>query len=396
MWKKIFNWIVVLFPILSAYGLDPSHDFGTFIVFGAGVLCMVANVEKLRYALPNGYLPFFIFAVAFSVFFAKSLPLRLALFTVNLFLACNFCEWDLIKTYYQKVVFWSCVFFLVQYAMAVAMGSYVLGIVPFIPTIYGQEGGSMMMDTSIIARPSSFFLEPSYFAQFLFPFVALKLYMGGKKDIKEAIFVSAILVLCGSGNGALLLILLWGIWLLNSKISKARKYGIVALGIAGIGALAAVNPDILGRFLSRTGELQSYAGNEQYQSSGFIRFFRGYYPFFEQDSFRMFVGNNPDIVEDMLSRNIFFYNLESDRFINGVQTLLLHNGILVTLLYIRHIILFIKGNRKHLELFAISIGFLLMMFAESYYLCSRAFLTTVMMYLMYIEIQNNKQYSLSA
>ena len=387
MWKKLFNWIVVLFPILSAYGLDPSHDFGTFIVFGTGVLCMAANAGKLRYALPKGYMLFFIFAVVFSVFFAKSLPLRLALFTLNMYLACNFCEWDLIKTYYQKVVLWSCAFFLVQYAMAVAMGSYVLGIVPFVPTIYGQEGGSMMMDISIIARPSSFFLEPSYFAQFLFPAVALKLYTGEKRDIKEAIFVSVILVLCGSGNGALLLILLWGIWLLYSNISRARKSGIIVLGVAGIGALAAVNPEILEMFISRTGELQSYAGNEQYQSSGFIRFFRGYYPFFEQDSFRMFVGNNPDIVEDMLSRNIFLYNLDSDRFINGVQTLLLHNGILVTLLYLRHIILFIKGNRKHLELFAIGLGFLLMMFAESYYLCSRAFLATIMMYLMYNEIQ---------
>lgn len=387
MWKKLFNWIVVLFPIMSAYGLDPSHDFGTFIVFGVGVMCMVANIEGLRYVLPKGYLLFFIIAVTFSVFFARSLPLRLALFTVNMYLACNFCEWGLIKKIYQKVVFWSCAFFLLQYAMAVTMGSYVTGIAPLIPTIYDFGEGSIMIDTSVFGRPSSFFLEPSYFAQFLFPFVALKLYSGEKKDIKQGIIVSVILVLCGSGNGALLLILLWGIWLLNSKISRTRKYGIVTLGVVGFGAMAAVSPDILENFISRIGELQSYSGNEQYQSSGFIRFFRGYYPFFEQDSYHMFVGNNPEAVEDMLSKSIFFINLESDRFINGIQTLLLHSGIIVTMMYLRHILLFIKGNGKQLEIFAIGVGFLLMMFAESYYLCSRAFLATVMMYLMYNEIQ---------
>ena len=130
-----------------------------------------------------------------------------------------------------------------------------------------------------IGRSASFFLEPSYFAQFLFPYIALKMFTGKPKDLRAAVVVSLIVFLTKTGNGVLLLVLLWGGWLLYSNYKLPVKIFGCLFTILLAMTMFVINSDMFDALIGRSVELTStsntYKGDGE--TSGFIRIFRGYY-----------------------------------------------------------------------------------------------------------------------
>ena len=157
------------------------------------------------------------------------------------------------------------------------------------------------------------------------------------------------------------------------------------LGLVGI---YFIDPTIFESLFSRTSELHAtaYLNLGDSETSGFIRFFRGYYLYNDMPLFNKLFGSTSDAVVAAMNASPFLWN--RDQFMNGVQTLLIYNGLFVCLLYFRHIFLFFKGTLNQKEVVALVAGFIFLMFSESYYLCSRALLT---MLFIYGYIQNNPQ-----
>lgn len=384
MLKKIFNLLIVIFPILSAYRGIADIDLGSITLFIGGLLCLISNISNFRLILPKGFGIFYIVALVFSIIFTQSLPLRLTLFTINLILACCYLDINKIINIYSKVVIVSCVFFLIQEASFYIIGTRIPGLLPFLPTIYDTESISFLTTHTISTRSSSFFLEPSYFAQFLFPYIAYYLFSDKNKDIYKALFVSLITILIRSGNGIILLAIIWVIWLLSKKIKLVYKVLIISLGIIGVSTILAIDQSIFSSLMERSSELQSYKGDNI--SSGFIRFFRGYYVYSDLPLFNQIFGSSSELIEQYRKVNIFFKH--NDYFFNGIQMLLLHNGFIILVLYIRHLLLL--GNRNsdiRAKVFIICILFL--MLGESYYLTSRIFFVTIFLFGLY-QSQNIK------
>lgn len=80
-------------------------------------------------------------------------------------------------------------------------------------------------------RPTSIFLEPAQFAQFIAPFLALTLFPCTRRqriDYKLAMFLTASMILSTSANAYALVLVIWTLWYVyNSLITKRYEYIIV-------------------------------------------------------------------------------------------------------------------------------------------------------------------------
>lgn len=386
--KKAFNFLLAIFPVLSGYGFSLSLDLGSVLLFVFGVGCVLAYPRIFSIKLPVGYTLFFIVTLVLALIWAKTVPLRLLLFSVNLCFACCYAHKEFLWKYYSMIV-WVCVaFFLIQESSFIVFGNRPSGLLPFLPTIYGGDTGSRIDAAALMERSSSFFLEPSYFAQFLIPYVTICLFSSPKNSSPKAIAASVVVVLIKSGVGIIMLGIIWLFWFLFSNIKIKVK--IISLIIALLLVVVLIYSDsgMLSYFTGRSEELLSFSGDEQYQSSGFIRFFRGYFAYADVPTIDKFLGMNPVGVHDILERSIYFGTDESF-FINGMQTLLFYHGIVGAILYLRHLLLFPKKTGTK-TLVVLSISIIILLLSESFYLSSRLFLMTVFMYLIRDECRRSQ------
>lgn len=386
--------MLAFYPILSAYGFSPQADFGVILLFLIGTLCVFIIGPRFRYRFPDGYALFLCFALLFTLFFAHSIPVRLLLYSVNLCIACNYVDYKLLKKYYSFLVIFCCSFFIIQEIVAFLSNVHLVGIVSFLPTIYADRDDIDIIDSlANSARHSSLFLEPSYFAQYLFPYIVLMLFEeNSRHGIQKAVIVSIIVLFSRSGIGAVLLLIIWTAWLLAGSLKMKTKILLLLLGSIFIVLLFRYSGGLFTDMLERTSEFQSFRGDEQFMSSGFIRFFQGYYAYADMPLINKLFGANPKLVASVAHSNIFFASDGSVSF-NGTQTLLMYNGLFVCILYFRHLILMCR--KKHsIALSVMVICCIWLMLGEYYYLCSRMFMTTVLMYALAKESMTSGQQSM--
>ena len=127
--KKLYNFMLAFYPILSAYGFSPQADFGVILLFLIGTLCVFIIGPRFRYRFPDGY-ALFVFCIAFYSIFAHSIPVRLLLYSVNLCIACNYVDYKLLKNIILLVIF-CCSFFIIQEIVAFLSNVHLVGIVSF-------------------------------------------------------------------------------------------------------------------------------------------------------------------------------------------------------------------------------------------------------------------------
>lgn len=386
--KKLYHLAVAIYPILSGYGLSPQADFGTITILVLGILYLVNSKKKIKAVLPKGYACFFWTAIVFALLYAHTIPFRLLLFTINLCIACLLVDFRMLKNYYGVSVCVCCSFFMLQYLSALFIGVHISGIFTFLPSIYEGRGVDIAYELSLLDRFSSFFLEPSYFVQYIFPYLSLCLFSDKEKKYVIAILISVIMLLSRSGTGIFLLLINWGLWLFFSNSGIRIKIGLILLGCSFMILLMTFAQDFIDSILKRATELQSYEGDEQFQSSGFIRFFRGYYVYADMPLVNKILGANPADVRHVVQANVFFTN-DDEGSGNGIQTLLLYHGLIVCLLYLRHILYFLRGGI--MSSVAIAICCVYLLFGESFYLCSRMFLCTTIMFCILNSNIINKQ-----
>lgn len=394
MLKQLFNLLIVLYPIISGYGFSPNADFGVLLLFIIGCICIARyGFHHFKFVFPQGYLFFFISAIVCSIIFAHTVPLRLVLFSIVFAFAIYLFDFELFKRYYRVVVIICCAFFLLQELSFYVTGVRICGLSMSIPLIYGNNA-EYIAGPNQTERSASFFLEVSYFTQFLIPFVIMKLFSGEKKDFRECVIVSLIIVIGRSGNGIILVMFIWSFWFLfGSFKSSVKIWGLVIAIIAFI-SIKHIRPELFESYMSRSSELQLYGADDIYFTSGFIRFFRGYYLYSDLPLMNQLFGTNPSDVESIMSyHSLFGASYSKDVFINGLQTLLIYNGLFVTLIYARHIFLFLNNCLHSKVIVLLTICFIYLMCSESYYLCSRS-MVMILIIMAYRQIEIHKQLDL--
>lgn len=386
MLKKLFSLLIVLYPILSAYSVVGPLDLGALLCAIVGSVLFITSV-KYRIRFPKGYVAFLCYVLLAAVLVTHSIPLRIILYTVLFIFGCTYCDLETLYYYYKRVAIICILFFVIQEIARIGIGKTIPGIFTFMPIIYGDS--SRYVDSLIGSnRSASFFLEPSYFAQFLFPLIAFELlHFNDKSHIRNAIILSVITFAIRSGVGVLLLLIIWLIWIIKSDIKRIVKARVIFVGGLLVSIAVICMPEIVLDLLGRSQELSIYGADERYQSSGFIRFFRGYYLYGSLPFINQLFGLNPGELESIMSSNPLFAS-DKTLFINGIQTILCLYGFVGMIFFLRH--LYLMGKNSPIACAALLFCVFFLHISESYFISGRMLLTMILIY----EIKHNDENSI--
>lgn len=375
---KIYTTLLASLPILSGYAGIASVDLGSILLFLWGIVCFLA-VGNAKLYFPKGYLPFLFFSIVCTTIVTLHFPLGLILFVINMVLALNYTNLKYLFKIYSILVYCSCVLFILQEISYTIWGVRISGLLPGLPLVYQDISNEYKQSMLFVDRSSSFFLEPAYFVEYLFPYIIIKLFAENKRSGIEAIAVSAIMLFARSGTGVLLLFIIWGVWFFLGTFNKSYKITIaIVLGVVFFALISYGHID--NTLYSRVQELSIERGMNGVNSSGFIRFYRGYFIYFELPFINGLFGTSVDEVNRLVASNYYFSDNKNLTFFNGAQTLLIYYGFLSFIFYMRHLLLYCYNVKPEVKVIAFCCVYL--MLTESFFPTSKLLLCTVLMVLI--------------
>lgn len=241
--KRIINsffasGLILFFP-LTVYsykneGMQLSYILGSIQII-LGVLWIIHKNIKLR--LNNRYLIFimtiFLLSVISSMLIGFDSIYMLKFFS-RLFFAyiyatiiCSIIEMeDLIKTY--KFFAWVSLVYLYIQVFSFYILHYYIKVNPLgLPL--SQKNANVLIDSSnlLIFRPSSYFLEPGWYAVFIL--ILLCIYLYEKKFVKSAIIFLS-LIMATSSLGILTALGIVGVYFLSQEVKVHQKI-LILLGV---------------------------------------------------------------------------------------------------------------------------------------------------------------------
>lgn len=222
--KKIFTILIVIFPIIAVYRSPiPGVDMATCLMLLFSFLFLIFHRDAVV-DIKNPFLFFLIYLVIFSiasyliqgssdaiVFLRMGKFVFLILFAV--IIARGSFDQKLGIRVLTIITAAATVYIIVQ-AIAYYTGGILLPA-GFLSVVTDETYGGLdyMQIARSFYRPSSFFIEPAYFAQYTLLGLCVNLFGYGQRKYRYvlALFFTAGIVLSGSGQGVLAAAFLWGL-----------------------------------------------------------------------------------------------------------------------------------------------------------------------------------------
>ena len=349
MMKKIAMILLVLYPILGIYklpiGIDiPLNVFFTLILLAYTLLAK----KKISFDFPRGFITYWFYISIVYILFSGDfrittlIPggLSFCFWVIAFIVLASFFDYKLFRKYYRVVFSICAVVFIIQEISYYTLGTRPIFLFPM--PLTGSADYSVILANQInLDRSSCFFREPSHFAQFALPLLAIELYESSNKGrfiSRYAFFIVLILFLMRSGNGFLgmIIIMLVQVWD-YLKYAKLKYKYLTLIVIIPLAVLAV-------SLYSRTEQgseiaLRASGISTEEGSSSFVRTFRGFYLYEELPVINKIFGTSIEGVPDAISRSKVNYLFidpitgDDDYYLNGIQTILISNGIIGLLLF---------------------------------------------------------------
>lgn len=391
---KILSFLIVFTPFLEPYKLF-GVTLDTACLFASIIFALVAC--KGSNAKWYGSKPFFIYAftipniVAILYGYTNHIMSSFIVLTMYLLVLIKVfpnLSFVYIKKYYKVLVILVCVVFITQELMYLMLGYRFSALLPFLDIRYdGLSMASFIQGQMSYPRSSSFFLEPSHMAHFLLPYLALSLGenirgLSLKKYI-EPIIITIILFFLQSGNGLVGAFAIWVFFVLAVDISRTKKVLFIATSVlVGYFVISKLMDTEIGASLfNRVSEIDAEG---DYERSGTIRIFRGFYVFSGMDSLLQLLGvgtgGSVDVIDNSKYLVMFFDN---ERYLNNIQMLLIGFGIIGTILFSGHIVRLYRKNALSGKL--VLAAFIAICFLESFFMTSKMILFMTIAFLSKVE-----------
>ena len=333
--RKLLSILFVIIPLFKPYLLLGINADIVLIVLTCLLFFLLFKWKPARYAVlaPYGLLalyslfipPLVALLLLGSGFSVSYLP-----FFIYAFLSLTIEKLDFSRTFkiYRWAVSICCIFFFVQELAYYAASIRISGLIPYLDVIYAKSWNISTQDyiarQLMINRNSSFFLEPAHFVQYIAPCLIIMLLKKECFNFYYIIMVSSAMLLSRSGNGLLLLAIAFALYLFKTKTKMIWKIIVISSFVSGV--LYFSNTQEGEELFARTSELNI---NNQERHSGFVRVYRGYILWNDLPFLLKVTGigkNTEEIFENNMQGWMFFG--ENDRFLNGVQMVLIGNGII--------------------------------------------------------------------
>lgn len=361
--KRILLILLALMPILNIYCLPFSPDIPlanlTIIIL---VFFGVLN-RKIHFgSLPKIFLIYWAY-IGVTYFFLTIDNFKI----VNVIPGgLSFCIWVLILSVlltnfefekfrrYYRIVFLVCGLLLItQEFLYFTTGQRFTILFPL--PLSGGMSTSMLQDAQLfLTRSSSFFREPSQFAQFSLPLLAIELLYPKKKNTfisGFSLFIILCLVVLRSGNGFLGMVVLlsFRFWNYFKNVNWRTKIAtmVFVIPILIYGTSSYSSTDQGQEIFERLSNLGTDEDSESYD-----RTFRGYVLFQILPDVNKVFGISQENLESFIGHSAISYlfmsntsNGQNDTYLNGIQYVLVHFGIIGLLLFLSFFIsLFIHSN----------------------------------------------------
>lgn len=339
--KLFFTCFVVLMPIMNSYTIPIGKEFGLSLpqlLFPFIAIVILLTRKRICFAIPKKFLYFGIYisivnlvtSPTFSVF--KLVPLSVIGFLFAIGLCLTYVD---IKTF-LKVYKWSVsiaiCFFVFQELIYSLTGYRPDGLLRGIPLMANSiMGDDAYIDSLQSAyRSSSFFLEPSHFAEYITPLLGIELFRGKRIGLYPVLITITLLFL-RSGNGIIMLLALWSVWLfLSLKDGKLIKKTAIILVFIPLFFYAGKQ-----YLASETGSIiAERSQNLNDGRSSYMRIIRGYLVYADMPLSQKILGTSDDNIPSIIKNSSVAYTFgDGESYFNAVQTVLITGGIIGFILY---------------------------------------------------------------
>ena len=347
--KKSVTLLLAAFPLLHIYCLPGLTSWPISYIFCIFLFIFCLSKGKtINYELPVGFKPYWLYIAIIYILLAHNFGFGLFIpggysffMWVILFWLCNsFIDYNKFKKYY-RVIFCICsAAFLFQEFCYYTMGSRPLFMLPL--PFYGVDKSEILMNQMLLDRSSSFFIEPSHFAQFTLPLLAIEIFENSKYKFLNyfSVFVIAVLLLLQSGNGMVGIMILLGIRLATYFKQTKGKYKYFTLyaflPLLGYCAYIYAGTEIGNGLLERASNVGL---TEESESS--TRIVKGFLLYSEMPLFNKIFGYHIDDIENFaISSRLSYLFLskvsgEYSLYLNGFQHVLIINGLIGMFLFLK-------------------------------------------------------------
>ena len=383
--------MLVLYPILGIYKLPIGIDVPlNAVVFFILFIVTLATKRKFKFRFPPEFLLYWgyisivyiVFASEFSVSLLIPGGFSFCFWVAALLVSLFFFDYSLLKRYYRIAFIVCASVFFIQEISYFALGSRPIFLLPF--PLTGDEPYEVILANQIkLDRSSCFFREPSHFAQFALPLLAIELIDAprkGKIFTNFSLFIMATLVFLRSGNGFFGLIILVAIRVWDYMKYAKLKYKLLTVFCFVPLILAVAFLYIQTEQGMAIADRASGVSLEE-GSSSFMRTFRGYFLYAVLPTINKFFGIGIDNVMDFILHSRVAYLFispitgEYENYLNGVQTILVSNGLVGLILFVWYYVrLYIKNISLSRSLIIL---FLSLMLIGNLYLSQTMLLCTV-------------------
>lgn len=246
--KSAFSIFIAFYPVLCVYKAFFKFTIGDIILI-VFLFLSVIKKKKRSFKIVSVFLAFVIY-VTFSFFIMnliyenpifnaivfRYIKLMFYIFSV-IYVSHDFIDTDILKKWIIRVSVTSCVYIYIQYIMYYGYDKILNGWLKWIPIYIDQYAElDYAKFYTIQFRPTSFFLEPALFCQYIIVALIFLLTTNQKKlTFKNILCIGIILsgiILSTSGQGILFATIVVIIYIMTIVKNKAKS---IVLLMAGIG-----------------------------------------------------------------------------------------------------------------------------------------------------------------
>lgn len=275
---------IVLLPLLSLYKSPLAFlDLGSLLMLVLFPVLYCVTRKRTSYKMPADlrlwtvYLVYmaavtvlsYVFAEAYTsaIFYTMRMTKNIIYIVFTLYVARKqVFNVQLAKRLYHAVTWIATAYIFVQYAL---FRLFHYGLAGYIPALIQAESYQSRIETiatGVYFRPTSLFYEPSHYAAYVLMGMILYLFYSdntGRNVIRAAVITLGIFV-STSGQGIVLALMIWGLWLLKQFKYKSRHMQAVkVLMLLFVFALVyymVFTPsgiEIIGRWLPKPGQVSA-------------------------------------------------------------------------------------------------------------------------------------------
>lgn len=391
LFNKLATIMLIICPIIQTYGWG-KYDFafiGTVLL--SLVYLLFCNPRCLVPKWLGRYLLYCCISTLLSVTsFASLIQMSIIRIFLAYLMFFDVVDGNYLILWYKRIGYVCLGFFFIQEALYYGMGLRISGIFEFLPLSVAEDAAGYYDKVMSWTRSASFYSEPSYLAQALFPLLCIELFDSNydtkkKKYIKVAIIIFALLLL-QSGTALLGLVaisLYYIIFLVKTTRSSLNIILIIISIILAMFVGSVYFRSSMGQsVLSRQDQLSLNASSGQ---SGFIRIYRGYFVYDNYTMIEKIIGMfNGEVIQDKIKSSSVAGSFGvGDMSFNVIQNILLRTGIIGMIIILFYILSLWKNAPPICQ--AMIVVICVMSFIEALY-----FKEMMTLYLVFVtSIKNN-------